>query len=1521
MKLPQIVVQKGLSENRRPGIQGIFLLDKDTDRRNSSIMPPNLFHPVIERWFSESFGEPTAVQAEAWPLIARGEHVLALAPTGSGKTLTAFLGAISRFAEGIYDPRQLSVLYISPLKALNEDIRRNLLEPLSSLRLRFEKEGIPFPDIRAETRSGDTPQAERRRFIKSPPSILATTPESLAILLLNSKGRQTLSAVKCLIIDEIHAVLGTKRGTFLSCQLDRLSLIAGEFQRIALSATVNPPERAAEFAGGLRPAGGPQIAAAETLYERRPVRIAAPAMEKKIDLVIEYPAPAISLDADHAAQNNDKKTDRYGARYRALVETIMSRIAVNRTTLVFTDSRRRAERIAFLLNERAGKTIAFAHHGSLSKEVRRSVEARLAEGSLPCVAATGSLELGIDIGSVDEVILAGTPNGAAAALQRIGRSGHGVGITSRGRLIPFHGMDLLCAAALGGAVRDRELEPVHPIETPLDILAQLILALCAEEAWNADTLYHTLRGFSAFEKLPRPSFDRTVRMLAGRYASSRLRDLKPRLYIDGEDNTLSAADGTLLLLYSSGGVIPNRGSYSMRLADGTKIGELDEEFVWERRTGDSFSFGTRSWSIVSIGPEAVEVAPLERPSDFVPFWKAETLYRSPVLVRRMLDILGTVNRNPVPDTLDRGSPLCRLLENTGFSGQSFQSLLDFIKAQQEAQKGIPLPEQALIPVEIIDDPVNRGDAYQIMLHSFRGGAVNYPLSFSLTEELEERLGVRIESVPDDNSILILLPRCLEDEPEKLILSSLRNLGKKDRAEGLFRKRLESSGVFGAQFREAAERSLLLPKAGFGKRSPLWIMRQRSKRLFDSVSSYGDFPAIAEAWRSCLTDLFDMEGFRELIGDLASGTVKLAFFRSREPSPFAREVVWKETNRFLYEGDERPEAKGMSLSEKVIQDALTGTASRPSLPFAAAADFTARLRRELPGWAPDNELALAEWVKERIAIPLDEWRTLLDALDEGLRLSAETDPSLQGRIRELPKNGGALPVMVHRELAAAWEEDSLSFLGPWLRYEGPLPAERIAAVFAVSTAEAEDAAEALEDEGELVRDLSVEAPALKEDEHRTAIYAGNSLVCDRENLGMLLRSARRKRRRAVKERPISLLLPFLARRQGIAGGVLSFEKILSGYPLPAGLWEQDVFPARNPEYKKGELDDAIHNGGLVWYGAGKGRCSFCAAENLDLVLEEGSPHAPAFAFLNENSMAGRAMDFWELKDRTGLDSASLTGALWDEVWKGRLSSDSWEAVRRALENGFKAPEKPELPAAPVLPGGRRRRIPPALRDRWKSGAPLGGRWFSLVPDYAVSYDPLDEEEINRERVRLLLRRWGILCRPLLERESGPLSWGRLLPAMRRMELAGELMAGRFIGGINSLQFASADIEEELEQAEAEQRIYWLNAADPASPVGLFSGGLDKNIPSRLSSSRICCRGDRIMAVSQRNGKELSVFAEKRGEDIHEILGFLRVPRTRSVQPERKITIEHINGEGAAHSPYAEVLRELGFEADRERLVLW
>jgi len=1127
-------------------------------------------------------------------------------------------------------------------------------------------------------------------------------------------------------------------------------------------------------------------------------------------------------------------------------------------------------------------------------------------------------------------------------------------MASRGSLVPFHGMDLLQAAALSGAVEEKEFEETKCIENPLDILAQLILGLVAERDRNEDELYETLRGFHVYQTLSRKSFDGVVRMLAGAYEETRLRELKRHIFRDEKTKMLSAAPGALLLLYTSGGVIASRGYYSLRLAQngkdtGVKIGELDEEFVFERRLGDCFDFGNRSWRITAITDEAVEATPLSTGADYAPFWKGETVYRSPVLSRRILEILDGFNRKKgKPDQVDE------LFHS--FSSEAKEALENFLSAQSSSQGTIALAGPSFIPVEIMDDPDSRGDAYLIIMYSFRGGAINFPLSLAFQRDIELRFNTRVEGSANDNTVFIRLPRSIAGDPASTIRDSLRRLCEGKNGEERFHERLESSGVFGAAFREAAERSLLLPRSPYGKRIPLWVTRQKSKRLFDAISSYRDFPVAAEAWRTCLRESFDMEGFGSLLEEIGTGETAMDFFKTRRPSPFFREMAWNEISALMYEYDERPDLAGPpsrniagpSLSDQVIAEALGDSRLRPSLKAELTGDFCSRLRRELPGWAPEDALTLCEWVKERIAIPTNaepggsaqgpanEWEVLLECIPPELKNALSEDRSLGGKLVYIKRKGAESYVVVHREWERKWKEAGAfelasDCLAQWMRYEGPLPLSVIAGIFGLSPAEAGEAIRALLEEAQLAADLIVEEAPPAASRIPSILHTGTGLICDRENLELLLRLGRRKQRPEVKERPAPILVPFLARRQGlIPGNENTPWKTLAGVSGQAKLWETEFFPCRSSSYSGEILDREIREGRLLWYGSGREKAAFCESGDLDLVLPWAPPASGPRFFSGGLSpdFFDSPRSFWEIKDaldanNIGIDSTAE--ALWEEVWKGRLSADSWEPVRRALELGFaSANQSPDGSSLNARGSYGSRRVPRAIRERWRTGTPVRGNWFSLTGDSLPpgEADVLEEEELNRDRVRLLLRRWGVLARPLLEREETVLSWSRLLPAIRRMELAGELVTGRFFGGVNSLQFASPRIAEELEEAESANGIYWMNAADPASPAGLaVEGIMASSRIRRIPSSRLCFRGAALLAVSNRGGRELEIFISPDDPDISEALSFIKIPRLRKIQPETKIAVEKINGKTAGGGAYSEVLSGLGFVKDRGKMVLY
>jgi ATP-dependent helicase Lhr and Lhr-like helicase len=1487
------------------------------------------FHPLVREWFLSRYGSPTPVQREAWPEIEAGRHVLALAPTGSGKTLTAFLEAISRIASGDLPADRLSVLYVSPLKALGEDVRRNLERPLEELSRLFADRGEAWPGARAATRTGDTSPADRRRMLKRPPSILVTTPESLALMLDSPASRAMLSTVRLLVLDEIHVLAGDKRGALLACSVGRLALLAGEFQRIALSATARPVEALAAFVGGRRLMRCPEGKAS---YEPREVRVVSPPAEKAIELRVEWPEPApgavgpLGRPSSAGGTNLETSSGGNAPRYAALIPVLAAKARETRGLLVFTDSRRRAERMAFLLNEAEGEGAAWAHHGSLSKEARRLVEERFKAGELGCVVATASLELGIDVGGVEEVALAGSPGTVASALQRVGRSGHGVGEVSRGTLYPFHGMDLVLAAAIAKGVRERAVEDTRPLACPLDVLAQALLELSLEFEGEApltvDALYDIVRSFPPFERLPRGLYDATLGMLAGRYSGSRVRELERRVFIDAATGAVAAAPGARGLLASSGGTIPDRGLYSMRLAGapaaasakaGTRIGELDEEFVFERKVGEVFSLGAQAWKIVEIGSEAVTVAPATGDLDIVPFWKGDAIFRSPGVSSRALELLDRL------EGADAEACAALLEAEYGFEAGAARACADFVAAQKAAGGGRPsLPGTRRLVLEVNEDASAQARTVRLVLHTLRGLAVNAPLAMALATAIEDETGLPAWEVSDDDRVLVAVPRDEGTDLVAVFARALSSLAAPGELERRCRSRLEASGLFGSQFRQNAARALLLPRGMPGRRVPLWMTRLRAKKLFEAVSSIPDFPITVETWRSCLSDLLDLEGARALAAGVSGGSVALSAFPSRAPSPFAREALWREIGGFMYAEDSVAGKSSSSVSDRVVAEALRSARLRPRLKPDLVEDFGSRLKRLVPGWAPEDPRSLAEWVKERVFLPATEFEATVALAPPDLAELLAADPGFGGRIRRMTLEGAAEEIVAHAERAAALAADPASHVAEWLRREGPVSPARIAALLGIPAAELDGLLDELAEEGTIVVDAFLEG-------------SDEIAAIDAQNLEILLRRSRAAARKAVVARPAADLARLVAALHGLgaprSASLDGALERLAGFPAPAGLWETELLPARTEGYSEAGLDAALGDtafrsgSGWQWFGSGKGAVSFCRPEDLELFLDpgaEGSSIVP---------QGTSGLDFWALRDsaRRGgpseTDSASFARELWAEAWKGLVASDSFDSIREGIANGFGnelAGGSPEEEA----PFGSRRRVPRALRERWRGGPPVTGRWFRLDLDDEAEPDALDRDLLDASRVRSLAARYGLLCRDLLEREAPRLRWGRLFPAMRRLELAGELLAGRFFEGIDGPQFldpsAFALFTSLEERAGAPA---WINALDPAASALYAVSPKDPRLPTRTPASRICIEAGRVAAVSTRSYRELSIAVSPDDSRLAAVLSLFRAARTRPSRPEGRIVLDSVNGEGASRSPYAGALREAGFEADRGRMVLW
>ena len=1156
------------------------------------------------------------------------------------------------------------------------------------------------------------------------------------------------------------------------------------------------------------------------------------------------------------------------------------------------NSRRHAEKLSRFINEGLPEPLAWSHHGSLSRELRLVVESRLKKGELKAIVATSSLELGIDIGALDRVILVQSPFTVASAVQRLGRAGHRVGQPSRGVIFPLHGKDIVDAAVMAGCVRDRDIEEIKPVLCPLDVLAQLIVSMTTAETWKVEELFDWIRTSHPYRGLPRRHFDLVLEMLSGRYEETRVRELSPMLSFDRVSGEVRARESARMRLFMGGGTIPDRGYFALRTADSKALlGELDEEFVWERAIGDSFIMGTQGWRIQKIDHQSVEVVPVEARTAMSPFWKAEERNRTFHLSDRISRSLEEWN----PRLSDKGLP-GELADMYGLEEGAARAMIDFLARQREVTR-TDLPHRHHLLVEHTRDPQGRGEEARIILHTLWGGRVNKPFSLALSAAWEERFAHRPEMFQDDDEILLLVP---EEVPAREILS-LVNAGNMER---LLRKRLEGSGFFGARFREAAGCALLLPRASARGRTPLWLTRLRAKSLLAAVSRYEDFPLILEAWRTSLQDEFDLASLAMLLGELAAGTVRVDEAVTSAPSPFCGSIAWKQTNTFMYADDTPAGGGGQSRTRALlVRELALSSELRPRVEAETARIFQAKLQRTASGYAPRDVRELLDWLKERVVLSQDEWLRLLEASASDDATAAQLREALLSRLVE--SKFGDIPVVMARELEPrirksldpGGDESLGEIVSQWLRCFGPVPPSLISKTFGLD----QDRVDAILDD--LVQEEVVVVDRL---------LAGSEdlLICDRENLEALLRISRARARPVVEPLPAQRLPYFVAAHQGLVHRGTGLDDMkerwekLFGIGLPARLWEEEVFPARLDAYTGRWLDTLFSEAGLVWLGCGKQRVGFCFGPDAELYrADPGGGSAAEVIFPG----ASGKFSFWDLADHSKLDTGTLTARLWDLAWKGEVSTDSFQPLRRALASGFQ-PEQPGRDGKGARHGFA----------RWQASRPSAGFWFRIHSE--GERDALDEEESARERIRQVLQRYGVVFREILEAELPPLRWSRLFRSLRLMEFSGEVVTGRFFDGVQGLQFASPAVVESLGEPPREEAIFWMNAADPASLCGVDIEGLKAMLPSRLPTTHVVFHGARVVLVSRRTGRDLELRVPPEAPRIPDYLGFLKTLTSRDQRPLAAVHVVTVNGEPVGKSPYRQRLLDAGFVDDYRRLTL-
>ncbi len=1404
------------------------------------------FSPATQAWLDAAFDAPTAAQRGAWDAVASGAHTLVVAPTGSGKTLAAFLSALDRLAAEPIPQEPLQrcrVLYVSPLKALAVDVERNLRGPLAGIRQASSRLGLIPPDITVAMRSGDTPADERRLFARRPADILITTPESL-FLLLTSAARESLRGVDTVIIDEVHAVCSTKRGAHLAISLERLdALLERPAQRIGLSATVRPVDEVATFL-----AGG------------RAVTIVQPPSQKTVELQVVVPVEDMSAIGE---PTDDLTGAAAGAQRRASIwphveERVLDLVQAHRSTIVFSNSRRLAERLTARLNElaseRAGAALAAqteapaqvmaqsgsghpagdivvarAHHGSVSREQRAIVEEDLKAGRLPAVVATSSLELGIDMGAVDLVVQVESPPSVASGLQRVGRAGHQVGAVSRGVIFPKFRGDLLECAVVAERMRAGAIESMRYPRNPLDVLAQQIVSMLALDSMSVDEVEMLVRGAAPFAGLPRSALEAVLDMLAGRYPSDAFAELRARIVWDRVTGELTARRGAQRLAVTSGGTIPDRGLFGVFLtgADGPgrRVGELDEEMVYESRVGDVFLLGSSSWRIADITHDRVLVTPAPGEVGRMPFWKGDSPGR-PVELGRAL---GAFLREVAHASPEDGAARARA---AGLDDWGTDNLLAYLREQREATHH--LPDDRTILVERFRDEL--GD-WRLVVHSPFGAPVNAPWALAIAARLRERFGLEVSSMHSDDGIVLRLPDTDTEPPGGDIA-----VFEPEEIESLVTEEVTSSALFASRFRECAARSLLLPRRDPRRRTPLWQQRQRANQLLQVASEYGDFPVVLEAMRECLQDVFDVPGLVGLMRDLASRSVKLIEVETPSASPFARSLLFGYVGVFLYEGDaplaER-RAQALSLDSALLAELLGATDLRELLDLDAIAQVEAEIARLAPdrhARGPDGVHDLLRAVGDlttdeavaRGATPQD-----LAALEDGRRAVRVRIAGEQrwlaiedsGRVRDAL--GAALPVGVPEAFTEPVRDPLGDLVSRFARTHGPFVAQDIADRLGLGVAVVTTALDRLGAAGRLVQG-----------EFRPGGVARER--CDAEVLRAIRRRSLAALRKEVEPVSPEALARFIPAWQGLgtrssrgADGLLRAIEQLAGVALPASSLETLVLPSRVAGYSPAMLDELTLSGEVVWAGAGSlagndGWVALAPAEIATLVLprpdEIDDPLAQA---LRDALIGDEAVFFRSLAERAGgaqTDDA-IARAVWELVWAGVLTNDTLVPVRTLLGSGVRTahkrtPRTPRgrygryagltAPGAASAPGRSARQVPPGM----------GGRWSIVAPrDTDVTRRALAAADV-------LLDRYGLVTRGSVSAERITGGFAAVYPVLKAAEESGRARRGYFVEGLGAAQFALPGAVDRLrgEARPIDAREHdgsaslVLAATDPANPYG-------------------------------------------------------------------------------------------------------
>ncbi|MDR6866665.1 ATP-dependent Lhr-like helicase [Microbacterium resistens] len=1550
------------------------------------------FTPATQDWFRGAFAAPTDAQAGAWEAISGGRHALVVAPTGSGKTLSAFLWAIdsvfrehgaggtattaastaaSPSADGAARTR---ILYISPLKALGVDVERNLRSPLIGIGQAARRLDVPAPSVTVGVRSGDTTSSDRRKLVSDPPDILITTPESL-YLMLTSRAGETLRSVHTVIIDEVHAVAATKRGAHLAVSLERLDALRtahgapSPVQRIGLSATVRPIDEVARFLGGAQP-----------------VQIVAPRASKTfaLDVVVPIddmlnppPPPGVPAPGDDGAGGFGENTEITGSVWPHVEEAIVDRILANRSTIVFANSRRLAERLTGRLNEiyserlgialpapaipaatmaQAGSTagadavLAKAHHGSVSKEQRAVVEEELKAGVLRCVVATSSLELGIDMGAVDLVIQVEAPPSAASGLQRVGRAGHQVGEISRASLFPKHRGDVLHTAVVTERMLAGQIESLAVPRNPLDILAQQTVAACALAPLDVEGWFETVRRSAPFAALPRSAYEATLDLLAGRYPSDEFAELRPRLVWDRDAGTLTGRPGAQRIAVTSGGTIPDRGLFGVFVAGesaGARVGELDEEMVYESRVGDVFTLGTTSWRIAEITHDRVNVIPAFGQPGKVPFWHGDGLGRP----YELGEALGRFTREVHAASPDKAK---ERLDAAGLDERAQANLLAHLAGQREATG--TLPTDRSLTVERGRDEI--GD-WRVILHSPYGMTVHAPWALAVNARVRERLGVEGSAVASDDGIIVRLPDAEAEPPgADLFVFDPEEL------ERIVTDEVGGSALFAARFRECAARALLMPRMDPNRRTPLWQQRQRSAQLLEVARRHPTFPIILETLREVLQDVYDLPSLRRLATAIADRRIRLVETQTAQPSPFARDLLFGYVGAFMYEGDSplaERRAAALSVDPALLGELLGTVEMRELLDPEVLAQFEREVQRLDPGRRARGVEGVADLL--RLLGPLDaaEVAVRLDPADANVDADASADPpaaddpssaaaplsAAVAHLRALVEARRAIEVTIGGVPRVAAIEDAgrlrdalgvplpvgipVAFLEPvadplgdlvarYARTHGPFAAPAIGRRLGLGAAVVRHALQRLEADGRVAAGFFLPEASSATD--------AEGEWCDVEVLRRLRMRSLAAIRGSVEPVAPEAFARFLPEWQHLGrplegvDGVAAVIEQLAGVPIPASAWESLVLPQRVHDYAPAMLDELTSAGEIVWagHGAMPGRDGWVSLHPADLApftLPDPS-ETPATDPLEEQLLAalgaGGAYFAAQLREATGAaNEQSVVEALWNLAWAGHVTNDTFAPIRALLAGGSQAHRVTRrAPRTRTFRGISLAR--PAASPRPTA---VGGRW-SLTP-------PREEAPARRATVTagLLLDRYGVVTRGSVQSEGVPGGFAQAYRVLAGFEEAGHCRRGYVIERLGAAQFAASTTVDRLRTFAGlsdppPRSAVTLAATDPANPYGaaLPWPRLDDvpHRPGRKAGALVVLVDGALALYLERGGRTVLAFA-----DDAETLRAATAELAATARGRRldTLTVEKVNGQGMygtdRGSALGVVLQEAGFVA--------